>query len=89
MSSSTAAHSTPDELIFVFDGGTDLDPQKDHHIHGVKITFPRRWQGHKRLGRLLRGKEGWNRHVRDDSAVESRTHLNLKGGLSCGQSHGW
>jgi hypothetical protein len=33
------AHSTPDELIFVFDGGTNLDPQKDHHIHGVKITF--------------------------------------------------
>jgi hypothetical protein len=33
------AHSTPGELIFVFDGGTNLDPQKDHHIHGVKITF--------------------------------------------------
>src|SRR5271166_4796040 len=33
------ANSTPNELIFVFDGGTNLDPQKDHHIHGVKITF--------------------------------------------------
>jgi hypothetical protein len=33
------AHSTPDHLIFVFDGGTNLDPQKDMHIHGVKITF--------------------------------------------------
>ena len=32
-------HSTPDHLIFVFDGGTNLDPQKDMHIHGVKITF--------------------------------------------------
>jgi hypothetical protein len=33
------ANSKPDELIFVFDGGTNFDPQKDHHIHGVKITF--------------------------------------------------
>jgi hypothetical protein len=32
-------HSTPDELIFVFDGGTNLDPEKDMHIHGVKIKF--------------------------------------------------
>jgi hypothetical protein len=33
------ANSKPDELIFVFDGGTNLDPAKDMHIHGVKITF--------------------------------------------------
>ena len=33
------ANSKPDELIFVFDGGTNLDPQKDMHIHGLKITF--------------------------------------------------
>ncbi len=33
------ANSTPDHLIFVFDGGTNLDPQKDLHIHGVQITF--------------------------------------------------
>jgi hypothetical protein len=33
------ANSKPDELIFVFDGGTNLDPEKDMHIHGVKITF--------------------------------------------------
>jgi len=32
-------HSTPDQLIFVFDGGTNLNPQKDMHIHGVKISF--------------------------------------------------
>jgi len=32
-------HSTPDHLIFVFDGGTNLDPQKDMHIHGLQITF--------------------------------------------------
>jgi hypothetical protein len=33
------ANSKPDELIFVFDGGTNLDPEKDMHIHGLKITF--------------------------------------------------
>ena len=33
------ANSTPDELIFVFDGGSNLDPEKDMHIHGVRIKF--------------------------------------------------
>jgi hypothetical protein len=33
------ALSTPEQLLFVFDGGTNLNPQKDMHIHGVKITF--------------------------------------------------
>jgi hypothetical protein len=33
------AHSTPEDLIFVFDGGTNLDPEKDMHIHGVRIKF--------------------------------------------------
>jgi hypothetical protein len=33
------AHSQPDHLIFVFDGGTNLDPKKDMHIHGLEITF--------------------------------------------------
>jgi len=33
------ANSKPNELIFLFDGGTNLDPQKDRHIHGVTITF--------------------------------------------------
>jgi hypothetical protein len=33
------AASTPDELIFVFDGGSNLDPEKDMYIHGLKITF--------------------------------------------------
>lgn len=33
------AKSTPKRLIFVFDGGTNLDPQKDMHIHGLEITF--------------------------------------------------
>ena len=33
------AHSRPDHLIFVFDGGTNLNPKKDMHIHGLKVTF--------------------------------------------------
>jgi hypothetical protein len=33
------ARSTADHLIFVFDGGTNLDPAKDIHIHGLEITF--------------------------------------------------
>jgi hypothetical protein len=33
------ANSAPDHLIFLFDGGTNLDAQKDHHIHGLEITF--------------------------------------------------
>jgi hypothetical protein len=33
------AHSTPDRLVFLFDGGSNLDPEKDHHIHGLTITF--------------------------------------------------
>jgi hypothetical protein len=33
------ARSSPDHLIFLFDGGTNLNPDKDQHIHGVEITF--------------------------------------------------
>jgi hypothetical protein len=33
------ANSTPDKLVFVFDGGTNLDPAKDLHIHGMTMTF--------------------------------------------------
>ncbi len=31
--------SRPDHLVFVFDGGTNLDPKKDGHIHNLDITF--------------------------------------------------
>ncbi len=31
--------SKPDYLTFVFDGGTNLDPAKDMHIHGLRIKF--------------------------------------------------
>lgn len=46
------AHSRPDHLIFVFDGGTNLDPAKDMHIHGLEMTFEKEgqvksdWQGY-------------------------------------------
>jgi hypothetical protein len=33
------ANSTSDHLIFLFDGGTNFDPKKDMHIHGLQITF--------------------------------------------------
>lgn len=33
------AKSTPDHLVFAFDGGSNLDPAKDMHIHGLQITF--------------------------------------------------
>jgi hypothetical protein len=31
--------SKPDEYSFVFDGGTNLDPAKDMHIHSLRIKF--------------------------------------------------
>jgi hypothetical protein len=46
------ANSTPDEFIFVFDGGSNLDPEKDMHIHGVRIKFEKdghvksAWEGY-------------------------------------------
>lgn len=32
------AASTPKSLVFVFDGGTNMDPAKDMHIHEGKIV---------------------------------------------------
>jgi hypothetical protein len=32
-------HSRPDHLIFVFDGGSNFNPAKDMHIHGLEVTF--------------------------------------------------
>jgi hypothetical protein len=46
------AKSTPDEFIFVFDGGTNFDPEKDMHIHGLRIKFEKdghvksEWEGY-------------------------------------------
>jgi hypothetical protein len=45
--------SRPDHLIFVFDGGSNLDPAKDIHIHGMELTFHEdgrvtsAWEGYK------------------------------------------
>jgi hypothetical protein len=33
------SNSTADHLVFVFDGGSNLNPEKDMHIHGLQITF--------------------------------------------------
>jgi hypothetical protein len=45
--------STSDELKFVFDGGTNLDPEKDMHMHSGRIAFrdagrvEAEWDGYK------------------------------------------
>ena len=31
--------SSADEMVFVFTGGTNLDPDVDHHIHDAKISI--------------------------------------------------
>ncbi len=47
------ASSTPARLIFVFDGGTNLDPAKDMHIHAMTMTFGKEgevdcaWEGYE------------------------------------------
>jgi hypothetical protein len=46
------AKSTSDEFVFVFDGGTNFDPEKDMHIHGLRIKFEKdghvksEWEGY-------------------------------------------
>ncbi len=52
------ANSAPDHLIFVFDGGTNLNPQKDLHIHGLEITF-------QKDGRI---KSAWEAYTEGKSA---------------------
>lgn len=32
--------STARELVFDFDGGTNLDPRRDHHMHSMRVTLP-------------------------------------------------
>ena len=48
------AHSTPDQLIFVFDGGTNLDPEKDHAHPRPHDYVSQGWQGQQCLGRDTR-----------------------------------
>jgi len=46
------ANSTPSRLVFVFDGGSNLDPARDMHIHGMTLTFEKNgevkaaWEGY-------------------------------------------
>jgi hypothetical protein len=47
------AASTADALVFAFDGGTNLDPEKDMHMHSGRIFFREggrvesEWDGYK------------------------------------------
>lgn len=47
------AASTPDALVFAFDGGTGFDPAKDFHMHSGRIAFrgagrvESEWDGYK------------------------------------------
>ena len=46
------ASSSPTRFVFVFDGGSNLDPAKDMHIHGMVMTFEKEgavdaaWEGY-------------------------------------------
>ena len=51
-----AQASTPDKLVFAFDGGTNFDPAKDGHVHSGSLTLGRR-RAARRLG-LLDGRQG-------------------------------
>ena len=66
------AKSTPDELIFVFDGGTNLDPEKDMHIHGVRIKFEKDGKVTSDVGRICRRQEGGDHHVQHDPERRAR-----------------
>jgi hypothetical protein len=47
------AHSSTDKLVFVFDGGSNLNPAKDMHIHGMTMVFEKdgkvdnAWEGYQ------------------------------------------
>jgi len=62
------ANSAPDHLIFVFDGGTNLDPQKDLHIHGLEITF-------EKDGRI---KSAWEAYTEGKSAGITAFNMSRK-----------
>jgi hypothetical protein len=44
--------SSSDELKFIFDGGTNLDPEKDNHVHSARFRF-------RDVGRLEAEWEGY------------------------------
>ena len=46
----------PDHLVFAFDGGSNLDPDNDIHIHGLEITFHEDGRSHRAWDGYLGGK---------------------------------
>jgi hypothetical protein len=65
-------HSRPDHLIFVFDGGSNLNPKKDMHIHGLEVTF------HKD-GRVT---SAWESYLGGKSAGTTSFVMTRQGGSS-------
>ena len=62
------AKSTPTELVFAFDGGTNLDPMKDGHIHDGRIAFT----GDGKLD------NAWSFYVGNEKKGENSIHLTRK-----------
>ena len=61
------AKSTPDEFVFVFDGGTNFDPEKDMHIHGLRIKFEKDGHVKSEWEAYIDGKKAGDHHFRDDA----------------------
>jgi hypothetical protein len=58
------ASSTPTRYVFVFDGGTNMDPAKDLHIHGMTLSFEKD-----------EVEAAWEAHNEGKSAGVTRFHL--------------
>ena len=56
-------------------------PEGPSHSRG-QDHVSRRWQGHQRLGKLRRGKERFDRDVRDDTAALRHAHVDLLQGFT-------
>ena len=59
------ANSTPTRFVFVFDGGSNLDPAKDMHIHGMTMTFEKE----------ARSKAAWEAYAGGKPAGTTRFNL--------------
>lgn len=62
-----AAKSTPTELVFAFDGGTNFDPAKDSYIHDGKVSLGE--------GKLV---EAWTFYKGDKETGTARFKLGRK-----------
>jgi hypothetical protein len=58
-------NSTPTRFVFVFDGGTNMDPAKDMHIHGMTLSF-------EKEGEV---EAAWEAHNEGKSAGLTKFHL--------------